>query len=160
MAENQYYYNTAEYKERLEELKEQTAELRAEREEEAKQKEQEIKIEIKRLKKIFTADRCGSENMHFVIALIDRAAFLKVELEHMENKLRTDGVLDFFTLGLQTMWREHPLSKVHVQYVKNYKEIITKLESYGQASSSTSKTENPVFEFLGKANTAREKYSK
>ena len=160
MDKNQYYYNSADYREKLEELEERKAEIRAEREEEAKQKEKEVKLERTRLKKIFTKTRCGEQNMHFVHSLIDRAAFLRVELEHMEQQLQVDGVLDFFTQGLQTMWREHPLSKVHVQYTKNYKDVITKLESYGQTEDKGSKEDNPLGDLISRGNAAREKYRK
>ena len=160
MAENQYYYNSKEYKEKLEKLQEEKADILAERELEAAQKEKEVRLERNRLRKIFTKERCGESNIHFVLSLIDRAAFLRVELEHMEQQLQEDGVLDFFTQGLQTMWREHPLSKVHVQYTKNYKDVITKLESYGQTDSKTTKDDDPLGGLLKKGNAARGKYAK
>ena len=160
MAENQYYYNTAEYREKLEELNERKQEILAEREEESKQKEKEVRLERNRLRKIFTKERCGVENIHFVHSLIDRASFLRVELEHIEQTLRVEGVLELFTQGLQTMWREHPLSKVHVQYTKNYKDVISKLESYGQSDSKGKEDESPLGDLLNRGNKAREKYKK
>lgn len=160
MAENQYYYNTAEYKEKVEKLEERKEEIRLQKELEAAEKEKEVRLERNRLRKIFTKERCGVENIHFVLSLIDRAAFLRVELEHMEQQLRVEGVMDFFTQGLQTMWREHPLSKVHVQYTKNYKDVITKLESYGQADSKKGEDDNPLGNLIGRGNRAREKYNK
>jgi hypothetical protein len=160
LAENQYYYNTAEYRQKLEELEEQKEEIRAQKELEAAQKEKEVKLERTRLKKIFTKERCGAENIHFVLSLIDRAAFLRVELEHIEQQLRLEGVMDFFTQGLQTMWREHPLSKVHVQYTKNYKDVITKLESYGKQDSKPDENKNPLGSLIQKGAAARGKYGK
>lgn len=160
MAENQYYYNTAEYKEKLEELNERKEEIRLQKEWEAAEKEKEVRLERNRLRKIFTKARCGVENIHFVMSLIDRAAFLRVELEHIEQQLRVQGVMDFFTQGLQTMWREHPLSKVHVQYTKNYKDVITKLESYGQTDSKSTKDDNPLGDLINRGNAARGKYGK
>lgn len=157
---NYNYYASEEYKEKLEELELKKAELRAEKEQEAIQKEKEVQTERRRLRKIFTKDRCGAENIHFVLSLIDRAAFLRVELEHMEQQLRVEGVMDFFTQGLQTMWREHPLSKVHVQYTKNYKDVITKLESYGQSDGKKSDDDNPLGDLLGRGKAARGKYTK
>lgn len=160
MKTDQYYYNSTEYKEKLEELEERKAEMRAEREAEAAEKKKKVKSEILRLKKIFNDDRCGKENKHFVQALIERAAFLRIELEYIENTLQTEGVMDFFTQGLQTLWREHPLSKVHVQYVKNYKDVITKLESYGKQEGGGKTDDNPIAGLIGKANSIRSKYQK
>lgn len=158
---DQYYYNTEEYKQKLEELEEKKAEIEAALQAEAEIKEKETKLEVKRLRKIFTKERCGAANMHFVYTLVDRAAFLRVELEHIEETLRREGVMDFFTQGLQTMWREHPLSKVHVQYVKNYKDVITKLESYGNSTDdSDKKSANPVGSLISRGNAAREKYKR
>lgn len=160
MNTNQYYYNTAEYREKLGELEERKEEILAQKELEAAEKEKEVKCERNRLRRIFTKERCGEENMHFVRSLIDRAAFLRVELEHMELQLQREGVLDFFTQGLQTMWREHPLSKVHVQYTKNYKDVITKLESYGKTEDKPQKDNSTLGDLISRGNSAREKYRK
>lgn len=160
MKSDQYYYNTDEYKEKLREVEEHKAELMAEREVEAVQKAKEVKTEKIRLKKIFNKERVGEQNVYAVNALIDRAAFLRVELDHIEETLRKEGVMDFFTQGLQTMWREHPLSKVHVQYVKNYKDIITKLEAYGKQDESDKKSDNPLFGLIQHGSDIRKKYQK
>lgn len=157
---SEYYYTTDEYKEKLEELALKKEEIKAQKELEAKEKEKEVRLERNRLRKIFTKERCGVENIHFVLSLIDRAAFLRVELEHMEQQLQVEGVMDFFTQGVQTMWREHPLSKVHVQYTKNYKDVITKLESYGQTDEKKSKDGNPLDDLLSRGQNVREKYRK
>lgn len=160
MKSDQYYYNTDEYREKLQEVEERKAEILAERELEATQKAKEVKTEKIRLKKIFNKERVGEQNVYAVNALIDRAAFLRVELEHIETTLRKEGVLDFFTQGLQTMWREHPLSKVHVQYVKNYKDIITKLEAYGKQDDYDKKSDNPLFGLIQHGSDIRKKYQK
>ena len=157
---DQYYYNSEEYAQRLEEIEEEKARIREEKAEEAEEKKKEVKKERIRLRKIFTEDRCGKENMHFVFSLIDRASFLRVELEHIEQDLRVEGVMDFFTQGTQVMWREHPLSKVHVQYTKNYREIITKLESYGKQDGKPADDGNPIGDLIGKVQSARSKYTK
>ena len=157
---SEYYYTTTEYREKLEELELKKQEILAQKEQEAAEKKKEVRREVVRLKKIFTEERCGKENTHFVLALIDRAAFLRVELEHIEEQLRLEGVMDFFTQGVQTMWREHPLSKVHVQYVKNYKDVITKLESYGKQDSKPDENKNPLGNLFNRGTAAREKYKK
>ena len=117
--------------------------------------------ERNKLLKIFSAERCGEDNMHIVRALIDRAAFLRVELNHIEEQIRIEGTMDFFVQGTQTMWREHPLSKVHVQHSKSYRDVIKQLESYCKGNTSSGDTEyNPLGGLIGRGNTARDKYRK
>lgn len=161
---NQYYYNSEEYAKRLAEIDEEIAEIRAQKQEEAAEKAKRIKREVIRLKKIFTEDRCGTDNMHFVKSLIDRAAFLRVEIEFIERDLQVNGMMDFFVQGTQTLWREHPLSKVHVQHSKSYRDTIKQLESYVQGGSSGSGQEsNPLLSptgLLARGNAARDKYKR
>lgn len=158
---SEYYYNSEEYKKKLEELKERKAEILAEKEAEAELKQEEVKKEKAKLKKIFTKERCGEENMHFVLALVDRASFLRVELNHIEEDLRKEGMMDFFTQGVQTMWREHPLSKIHVQHSKSYRETIKQLEAYGKTESKgNGDNDNPLGGLIAKGNKAREKYGR
>lgn len=152
------YYSSEEYNEKLSEVQEQAQELRELQEEERKEKERKVRIERSRLRKIFTEERCGKENMHFVLSLIDRAAFLRAEIESIEKQLQAQGCLDFFVQGTQTMWREHPLSRVHVQHSKSYRDTITKLESYGKSEGSTKSDNNPIVGLINKGNAAREKY--
>ena len=98
--------------------------------------------------------------MHFVLSLIDRAAFLKVELEYLEDDIQKNGCTELFIQGTQCMYRENPLSKVHVQYVKNYKDVISKLESYDKDNSAKDIPQNPLTGLIGRANAARSKYQK
>lgn len=152
------YYSSEEYNEKLSEVQEQVQNLREAQEEERKEKERKIRIERSRLKKIFTEERCGRENMHFVLSLIDRAAFLRAEIESIEKRLQAEGCIDFFVQGTQTMWREHPLSRVHTQHSKSYRDTITKLESYGKGGDSSKGENNPIVSLINKGNTARNKY--
>lgn len=155
---DQYYYNSEEYAERLEELEAVKQEILAQKAKEAEVKKRRAKQEIKRLKAIFTADRCGEDNMHFVMSLIERASFLRAELESIEATLQREGCLDFFTQGVQTMWREHPLSKVHAQHSKGYRETIKQLESYSKAEGTSKPESNPLADLITKGSKAREKY--
>lgn len=154
------YYNSDEYAERKEEVEAYAAELKALQAIEAKEKKKEVQSEIRKLKKIFTKDRCGEENMHIVMSLIERASFLRVEIYHMEQSLQKTGMMDFFVQGVQTMWREHPLSKVHAQHSKSYRETLKQLESYTVTESGSSNNENPIAGLIGRGNAAREKYKK
>lgn len=144
--------------EKLSEVQDHIDELKLEKEKEKLEKEKRMRHERSRLKKIFTKERCGEENMHFVNSLIDRAAFLRVEIEMIERQLQAEGCLDFFVQGTQTMWREHPLSKVHVQHSKSYRETISKLESYGKGTDSGKGSANPLVGLINKGNSARGKY--
>lgn len=156
----QSYYNSEEYEERLAAVQEEAERIRREQELEARIKEKEVQVETEQLKKIFTEARCGAENMHFVLSLIDRASFLRVEIAHIERRLQSTGMMDFFTQGTQTLWREHPLSKILVQHSKSYRETIKQLESYSKADEGTKTEENPVYQIIGKNAKAREKYKK
>ena len=156
---DQYYYNSAEYADRIREVQEEAEEIRKQKQEEAKEKSKKCKLEIRRLRKIFPNEQYDAESLHFIHSLIDRAAFLRVELEYIERDLQQEGMMDFFTQGLQTMWREHPLSKVHAQHSKSYRETIKQLESYmGDRGSSSKTEENPVTGLIMRGNKAREKY--
>lgn len=158
---DQYYYNSEEYADRIREVEAAAAEIRREKEEEAKEKEKKCKTEVSRLKRLFPKEQYDKESLHFILSLIDRAAFLRIELEYIERDLQKEGMMDFFIQGTQTMWREHPLSKVHAQHSKSYRETIKQLESYmGDRGGSSKKDENPVTGLIMRGNEAREKYKR
>ena len=166
MAENQYYYNSSEYKQKLEETLERKEEFDREMSLKTKQKQKNYEMEKRKLRRIFTEERCGKENMHFVRSLIERAAFLRSELEFIEDQIQEGSILDMFVQGTQILIREHPLSKLHVQYMKIYKEVITKLEAYGKESrvdssgdDNSKESENLTGLIMQGAN-ARGKYKK
>lgn len=157
------YYNSEEYAERKAEVEEESEEIRAEKRERAEKKQKLVKSEIRKLKHIFTKDRCGEENMHLVLALIERAAWLRIEIDFIEQDLQQEGMMDFFVQGVQRIWREHPLSKMHVQHSKSYRETIKQLEAYGKADTGKSDNTNPLTSpggLLARGNAAREKYKK
>ena len=102
---------------------------------------------------------CRCNSIHFLLRnSYYILKFYVYELEHIEQDLRVEGVMDFFTQGTQVMWREHPLSKIHIQYTKNYKDIITKLESYDKAAGRPDEDNNPVGNLIGRVQNARSKY--
>ena len=155
------YYDSPEYAKRKEEADAKAAEIREEKEKRAKKKEELVKKEVLKLKKIFTKDRCGEENMHIVCSLVERAAWLRVELEFVEKDLQTEGMMDFFQQGVQHIWREHPLSKVHVQHSKSYRDTIKLLEGYGKSEGSKPDDSNPLTSptgILARGDVARSKY--
>lgn len=157
------YYNSAEYAERKAEVDEESAEIRAAKAERAQEKQKAVKLEISRLKRIFNKGRCGEENMHVVLSLIERAAWLRIEINYIEQDLQREGMMDFFVQGVQRIWREHPLSKMHVQHSKSYRETIKQLEAYSKADTGKGDNTNPLTSadgLLARGNAAREKYRK
>lgn len=153
------YYKSAEYAQKIAETAQKAEEIKAKRAKEAAKKKKLIKVEKARLSEIFTPERCGEENKHFVESLIDRAAWLRIEIEFIEEDLRREGLMDFFVQGTQTLWREHPLSKMHVQHSRSYRETIKQLEAYGKAdSSSGGSDDNPLTDLMVRGNRARDKY--
>lgn len=156
------YYNSDEYKEKKAEVDEESAEIRAAKLKRAKEKAEAVKKEVKKLKRIFNKERCGEENMHLVVALIERAAWLRIEIDYIEQDLQVEGMMDFFVQGVQRIWREHPLSKMHVQHSKSYRETIKQLEAYGKAADTgKSDNSNPLTSsngLLARGNAARSKY--
>jgi hypothetical protein len=157
------YYNSQEYAERRAEVDEESAEIRAAKRERAEQKQKEVKKEIIKLKRIFNKERCGEESMHLVLSLIERAAWLRVEINYIEKDLQIEGMMDFFVQGVQRIWREHPLSKMHVQHSKSYRETIKQLEAYGKVEISKNDNTNPLTSpngLLARGNAARGKYRK
>lgn len=157
--ENANYYKSAEYAQKIAETQQKTEEIKAKKAKDAAKKKKLIKREKARLSEIFTSERCGVENKHFVESLIDRAAWLRIEIEFIEEDLRREGLMDFFVQGTQTMWREHPLSKMHVQHSRSYRETIKQLEAYGKADSgSGGSDDNPLTDLMVRGNRARDKY--
>lgn len=160
-SQDQYYYNSAEYAEKVREIEEKAEEIRQQKAKEAEEKKKKCHNEVLRLRRLFPKAQYDQESLHFIFSLIDRAAFLRIELEYIEESLQAEGMMDFFIQGTQTMWREHPLSKVHAQHSKSYRETIKQLESYmGEHGSSGTKDENPITGLIGRGNAAREKYRK
>ena len=76
------------------------------------------KKEYKRLIKLF--DGISSEKLKAVDGMIQRAAFMRVALEDLEDVVDKEGVLDLFEQGDYTYNREHPAMKSYNQTVKNY----------------------------------------
>ena len=160
-SQDQYYYNSVEYADKIREVEAMAEEIRREKCREAEEKKKKCKTEVSRLKRLFPKEQYDKESLHFIYSLIDRAAFLRIELEYIERDLQKEGMMDFFIQGTQTMWREHPLSKVHAQHSKSYRETIKQLESYmGDRGVSSKKDENPVTGLIMRGNEAREKYKR
>lgn len=153
-----------EYSKYLEECLAKKEEIQRRNDERNIEKIKKQKAETKRLLKIFTPERCGEKNMHFVKSLIERASFYRSELEFLEQDIRELGSVDLFIQGTQCLLRESPSSKIHVAYSKNYKDIISKLEAYEKLNANPEKVQTTegtgLMALLNKGENARSKYKK
>ena len=59
--------------------------------------------------------------------LIDRAAFMLVTLENMEERIKRDGLITKMQQGGQVIDRAHPLIEKHITMTKNYNATIRQL---------------------------------
>ena len=74
--------------------------------------------EYKRLKALLKP--LGEEKLKAVDGMIQRAAFMRIALEDLEDVIDREGVLDLFEQGDYTYNREHPAMKSYNQTIKNY----------------------------------------
>lgn len=95
-----------------------------------KNKDPAIKKEIQKLKKIFV--KIDKNNQDFIISLIERAAFLKINLERMENDLRENGWVEDFTQSenCEPYARERPIARIFASNSKNYQSVMKQLSEY------------------------------
>ena len=90
------------------------------------EKEELIKKEINRLKKIFkdiSKDRKDS-----IVSLIDKAAFMSITLQELQNTMNKDGVICEYQNGAN-QWgtKKSPEVEVYNTMIKNYSTIIKQL---------------------------------
>lgn len=93
-----------------------------------KSKESRVKAEKKRLGSLY-ADL--PESRHKLAAgLIERAAFMRVELEDLEADIRENGWAELFSQGNQEPYpRARPQGQAYNTMNANYQKIIHKLDS-------------------------------
>ncbi len=90
------------------------------------EKEKEIKKEIKRLKKIF-AD-LDENKLKTVETLIDRAAFLTVNIRELEEQLNAEGWTEEYKNGQnQSGIKKSSAADVHISLTKNLNSIMKQL---------------------------------
>ena len=90
------------------------------------EKEKLIKKEINRLKKIFKD--ISKDRKETVISLIDKAAFMSVTLEELQDNININGVIDKYQNGAN-QWgtKKSPEVEVYNTMIKNYSTIIKQL---------------------------------
>ena len=93
-----------------------------------KTKESRIKAEKARLETLYND---LPESRHKVAAgLIDRAAFMRIELEDLEKDLQENGWAEMFSQGNQEPYpRARPQGQAYNTMNANYQKIVQKLDS-------------------------------
>lgn len=89
-------------------------------------KEDRIKKEFTRLKKIFK--KLDENQLKVVMPLIERAAFLTVSLEDLENLINDEGYTDTYQNGKNQSGKKQSANVItHISMTKNLTSILTKL---------------------------------
>ncbi len=84
-----------------------------------------IKKEQSRIKKIFK--NLPKDKLEIVKKLTERAAYMLISLEEMEQKISEDGLVVTMSQGKYEIDRAHPLLTPYNAMVKNYNTIIKQL---------------------------------
>lgn len=110
------------------------------------EKEKRIRKEKRRINAIFKSlpDDLYKSNL----PLIDRAAFLRVTLEDLEDDINENGTVEDFsqTAGI-SYERERIASRLHSNYVKNYMNIIKQLTALLPKMESEA-ADNALMDFI------------
>lgn len=83
------------------------------------------KKEMSRLKKIYK--NLPEDTLEISKKLIERAAYMLVSLEDMENKIDEDGLVTTMQQGSYDIKRAHPLLQPYNAMVKNYNATVKQL---------------------------------
>lgn len=93
-----------------------------------KTKESRIKAEKNRLETLY--DDLPESRHKLAAGLIERAAFMRVELEDLEEDIRLNGWAEMFSQGNQEPYpRARPQGQAYNTMNANYQKIIQKLDS-------------------------------
>lgn len=84
-----------------------------------------LKKEQAKIKKLYK--NLPKERAEIAQKLIERAAYMLVSLEDMEEKINTDGLVCEMPQGSYTITRAHPLLQPYNAMVKNYNATIKQL---------------------------------
>ena len=89
-------------------------------------KEKAIKREVLRLKKIY--GQIEERRQETIEGLIQRAAFMRVTLEELEDDINSFGVTEWFSQGNQEPYqRERPTARVYNSLNTSYQKITKQL---------------------------------
>lgn len=84
-----------------------------------------IKKEQRRIAKLYK--NLTKDRLEITKKLIERAAYMLVSLEEMEEKIASDGLVVEMPQGQYTIERAHPLLQQYNAMVKNYNATIKQL---------------------------------
>lgn len=95
-----------------------------------KTKDERINAEIKRLKAIFT--KLSTKEKKFLEPLIQRAAYMKIQLEDYEKDLLENGYVEMFSQSdKQAPYeRERPVARLYTTLNGNYQKIMKQLSDH------------------------------
>ena len=95
-------------------------------EELTKEKEEAVKKEEKRLKRIF--GRIEKNKKSTIEGLIQRAAFMRISLDEMEQDINKNGFTEKFSQGNQEPYlRQRPISDIYNKMNTSYQKIVKQL---------------------------------
>lgn len=158
------YYASEEYQALRAEAEALKARKELENAQESGLKEKERKNELKKLRKIYTAERCGNNNMLLVNNILERAAFLKAEIASIERRVQRDSVSEMFIQGATVYERESPMAKLHLRYVQQYMAVLKELNKLanpkGTSIGKKDKETSALEALMTKGAEARNKYRK
>ena len=86
------------------------------------------KKELARLKKIYK--NLPKDKLDYCIKLLERVAFMFVNLEEMESRINADGLLVEMSQGKYSIERAHPLLAQYNAMVKNFCAAIKQLNEF------------------------------
>ena len=89
------------------------------------EKDKKIDKEYRRLKGLFC--ELTDQKKAMADSQMQRAAFMRIALEELEETIRIEGTLDLFEQGDYSYNREHPALKSYNATIKNYTAIIKQL---------------------------------
>ena len=90
------------------------------------EKEKRIKAEESRLKRIYK--KIGSEKMNLAIGAIQRAAFLRVSLQELEDDINENGYTEKFQQGNQEPYdRKRPNAETYKSFYDSYLKTVKQL---------------------------------
>ncbi len=109
------------------------------------------KKEQNRIKKIYK--NLPKEQLEIVQKLIERAAYMLVSLEDMEEKINADGLVVKMPQGAYTIERAHPLLQQYNAMIKNYNATIKQLSDLSP-NNEAEKAGQALMQFVTKPNKA------
>ena len=110
------------------------------------ERDRRINAEVKRLASLFKG--IEPKRAKTIKNIINRAAFMQVSLEDMEEDINTDGIIEEFTQDHVNFYeRERPIVKTYNVMIKNYNSTIKQLiDMLPEKESKTVK--NELLEYL------------